>query len=694
VIDRLPTCLHTCLHCRHAVIVEEYSAYSRKLIFDGCWKFNHINLPVDREDCQRFAESEERVKRSFWKKWEWKVYVDGNLIQHEQPDAGPEEICEQPSQGHDESCELFRRADEIYCEQAAIQAHAEISEQPEKCYEPCEPTQIDSTCASTNATDTNNISIKEKDLTATRASIPGHEQTDRKNVTRVTGTNVQEKNTTTRSLILQALANNIHQLKDIAHFAEVDRSTAHYHLRNLIKEERAIKISWGHYAFSDKNFLDHDSKTFEKLLKNFSHLGRCTRGRSGLDPVEKNILMDILSKDNKYERFSERELSRKNNISRYMVKKYTEKLEKRKLIIIKREKNQFVFVPTELAVNGLTTFFEVVKSGSKIGKESSKIQPLYQPVENSYQPPDGLHDSDQETDPLDVLETFDDYIAWQQKNAHRMIIQFKLLKCNHNRLKGTGWIFDKKRIHKHFTEAYIFKSKDPTGHFVNILPKHPFIFTSPFEFHDQVIDFVNEVIDRLRDYGMTIDLTEPAEVRLQHEAIEDDPFSRNVIRKGLLYFESKVVTVDQTGELIKYVMKIDKSKSLHFEFEGPEAHQLTEKLEAFVDDVVTGKIDRKKLREIPEKVEMLKKELDREVQEIEERLDTSVKDIRNAQRLLAQNQVKLSEDLVSCMEVITKIGEAAESMARAAHIIMRDVEFLTSETQAESNMCSYLSSCS
>ena len=694
MIDRLPTCLHTCLHCRHAVIVEEYSAYSRKLIFDGCWKFNHISLPVGRGDCERFAESEERVKRSFWKKWEWKVYVDGNLIHHEQPDEGSEETCKQSSQGHDESCELFRLADEIYCEQVISEGRAEICEQPTERYEPCELTQSDSTSVSTNTTDTNNTSVKEKDLTATRASIPGHEQTDRKNVTHVTGTNAQKKNTTTRCLILQALANNIHQLKGIAHFAEVDRSTAHYHLRNLIREGRVIKISWGHYAFSDKNFLGHDGKTFEKLLKNFSHLGRCTRGYSGLDPAERNILMDILSKDNKYERFSERELARKNNISRYMVKKYTEKLEKKKLIIIKREKNQLVFVPTEVTVNGLTKFFEVVKSGSKIGKESSKIQPLYQPVENSNQPPDGLHDSDQETDPLDVLETFDDYIAWQQKNAHRMIIQFKLLKCNHNRLKGTGWIFDKKRIHKHFTEAYIFKSKDPTGHFVNVLPKHPFIFTSPFEFEDKIVAFVNEVIDRLRDYQMIVDLSEPAEIRLQHEAIEDDPFSRKVIKKGLLYFESKVVTVDQTGELIKYVMKIDKSKSLHFEFEGPEAHLLTEKVEAFVDDIITGKIDRKKLREVPQKVEMLKKELGREIQHIEDRLDTSVKDIHDAQRLLAENQIKLSEDLVSCMEVITKIGEACESMARAAHTIMRDVELLTAGTQVESSGCSYLSSCS
>ena len=355
-----------------------------------------------------------------------------------------------------------------------------------------------------------------------------------------------------------------------------------------------------------------------------------------------------------------------------MVKKYTEKLEKKKLIIIKKEKNQLVYVPTELAVNGLTEFFDVERTGSKSGKESSKDLPV-EPVDKQI----GLSDFDQSRPgPLAVLETFDDYITWQQKNAHRMIIQFKLLKCNHNRLKGTGWIFGKKRIHKHFDEAYIFKSKDPKGHYVNVLPKHPFIFMSPFEFHDHVIDFVNEVIERLRGHGMIIDLTEPAEVKLQHEAIEDDPFARKVIKKGLLYFESKIVTLDQTGERINYVIKIDKSKSLHFEFEGPEAHQLTENLEAFVDDVVTGKIDRRKLREIPQQVEMLRKEFGREIQDIGERLDTSIKDITNAQRLLHQNHLEFSQDLTAFTEMVQKVGGAATAVRQAADTVSNISEAL------------------
>lgn len=322
-------------------------------------------------------------------------------------------------------------------------------------------------------------------------------------------------------------------------------------------------------------------------------------------------------------------------------------------------------------MNGLTEFFDAERTGSKSGKECSKVLPV-EPVdaEQLIDQPMELPDFSQPgPEPLHVLETFDDYIAWQQKNAHRIIIQFKLLKCNHNRLKGTGWIFGEKRVHKHFTEAYIFKSKDPKGHYVNVLPKHPFIFMSPFDFHDQVIHFVNEVIDRLRDYGMVIDLTEPTEVKLQHEAIEDDPFARKVIKKGMLFFECKVVTIDQTGERITYVVKIDKSKSLHFEFEGPEAHHLTENLEAFVDDVVTGKIDRKKLREIPQQVEILRKEVGEEIQEIEERLDINIKDIHNAQRLLHQNQLEFSQDLTAFTEMVQKVGEAVAAVRETADTV-------------------------
>jgi predicted transcriptional regulator len=220
-----------------------------------------------------------------------------------------------------------------------------------------------------------------------------------------------------------------------------------------------------------------------------------------LHPAEKNILLDILSKENTYELLSERELARKSNISRYAAKKYTRNLEKKKLITIKRKGKQLIFTPTEVAIKGLSGFFSSVKTGSKNDSSSSKVQPISQPVDSKVQPIVN-----------NILETFEDYLSWQQKNAHRIIIQFKLLRRDHSKLKRSGWIFGQKSIHKHFTQAYIFKSKDPSAEIINVLPKYPFIFTSEFEFQDQLISFINELIDRLKDYGIIIDLSEPAEI--------------------------------------------------------------------------------------------------------------------------------------------------------------------------------------
>jgi predicted transcriptional regulator/DNA-binding HxlR family transcriptional regulator len=465
-------------------------------------------------------------------------------------------------------------------------------------------------------------------------------------------------------------------------------------LRAII-EKRVIKTAWGHYTLSnnvDDNsqiFLDNDGKSFEKLLRNFSQPDRGRRGSGNLDPVEKNILMDILSKDNKYKQFSERELARRNKVSRYMVKKYTEKLEKNKLIVINQVGNQYVYTPTELAIKGLAGFFDSVKNGSKIDSSSSKIQPIDEPDSSNVLPSHETQPADTEIpqtptvnqqdisadpDPGDSFETFDDYIAWQQKNAHRLFIQFKLLQCDHNRLKNTGWIFGKKSIHKHFTEAYIFKSKDPSREVINVLPKDPFIFTSEIDFHTKIIDFTNEIILRLREYGIVLDLSEPAEIRMQHEAVEDDFFARKVIQRGLLYFRSTVRTIDSTGEVMEYVIGIDKSKTLHFEIEGTEAHMLTANLEAFVDDVISGRIDRKALREVPSKIESLRKELGNEISKIEERLNKSAKHIEDTQKLLHQNQLDLSKDLGSCMEMVRRIGEVSESVVDAAYIIRREMD--------------------
>jgi hypothetical protein len=78
-----------------------------------------------------------------------------------------------------------------------------------------------------------------------------------------------------------------------------------------------------------------------------------------------------------------------------------------------------------------------------------------------------------------------------------------------------------------------------------------------------------------------------------------------------------VKTIDSTGELLEYVVGIDKSKKLHFEIEGREVHVLTANFEAFVDDVISGRIDRKVLREMPQRLDTIEDWIRREFGEIE-----------------------------------------------------------------------------
>ncbi len=183
MIDRIPVCLQTCLHCAYAVVLEEYSAYDCKLVFDGCWKRENIPVPIERGECEKFKESEERVKRKFWKKWEQKVYTtQGVRIKDDFDEVQPYEVTNNDQLEDIITQEPFKTADEV----------------------------------------TTNQEIDTGSVTA------GHPKTSR-----------------TRALILQALASNISHLNDISHFAGVDPSTAHYHLRNLIKEQRVLKVSWG-----------------------------------------------------------------------------------------------------------------------------------------------------------------------------------------------------------------------------------------------------------------------------------------------------------------------------------------------------------------------------------------------------------------------------------------------------------------
>ncbi len=69
-----------------------------------------------------------------------------------------------------------------------------------------------------------------------------------------------------------------------------------------------IKISWGKYAFlneqllkSDGNLLKNSDQFLENPLKNFSQSHEGNAGSLELQSVERNILVDILSKDNKFQ---------------------------------------------------------------------------------------------------------------------------------------------------------------------------------------------------------------------------------------------------------------------------------------------------------------------------------------------------------------------------------------------------------
>jgi DNA-binding MarR family transcriptional regulator len=750
---RLPTCLHTCLHCKHAVISEEYTAYSRKLVYDGCWKFDKFLLPVPRRECEKFAESKERTDIRFWEKWNWKVYVDGDLVNHIHPEAVESESeQEQPGQLENEICDTVEQGQsELASEQVGYneqdkpkkttipgsESSASVkqdtppqgsNQSPEQSINPTHPQKSsihtphtaghhkEKTTANTagfvkaselakHTTDTQSCS---NTPAATQKSLTQNQKQPKTQ---------KPKKPTTRQLILQALSNNITTLKAIAHYAAVDPSTAHYHLRNLIQQGRAVKLSWGKYTFPESPALQKTGKFFDKFLKKSSQSQGGKTSSLSLHPVEKNILVDILSKDNKYFQLSERELAKRNNISRYKVKKYTHKLETKRLITIKREGKQLLFTPTQVAIQAFSTFLKLEKTGSKIDSSSSKVQPInsknwsktgegeggtedegagpgdlndnewlpqdtpdpagHQDPENTghHNVPDPADHLNPEPDPH-ALQTFEDYIAWQQKNAHRLIIQFKLLRCNHRRLQSTGWIFGKKSIHHHFTEAFIFKSKDPSKDVINVLPKNPFIFVSPFEFEDQIIGFVNEVIERLHDYGIVIDLSQPAEIKMEHVALEDDIFARKVVKKGLLYFVSTIHTRDSKGEPMKYVIKIDKSKKLHLEFEGREAHYMAETYEAFIDDVVSGKIDRNDLKELPQRVDGINTGIKEEFEKIENRLSSNIEKISDTQSVLHDNQVEFSQNLVSHARMVKTIGDAADSVNTAADSIKEVTESL------------------
>jgi hypothetical protein len=182
-----------------------------------------------------------------------------------------------------------------------------------------------------------------------------------------------------------------------------------------------------------------------------------------------------------------------------------------------------------------------------------------------------------------------------------------------------------------------------------------------------MITFVNELIDQLKEYDIIIDSPEPAKITFQHEALENDAFARKVIKKGLLYFRSRIKQVDSAGEIMEYAVTIDKSKEIHLEFEGSGAHHFVQEYEGFIDDVTTGRIDRRDLRKIPGVLERV----DEKIGGMETVLQSSIQDIQDTQSMLHQNQLLFSENLASHVDMVQKIIKVTGSLNRAVENIIR-----------------------
>lgn len=70
------------------------------------------------------------------------------------------------------------------------------------------------------------------------------------------------------------LPDNMSRLKDIAHFASVNPSSAHYHLSNLIRSGVVKKSSYGRCALreSTSRSCEQDLKPFEKWSHQFTKI--------------------------------------------------------------------------------------------------------------------------------------------------------------------------------------------------------------------------------------------------------------------------------------------------------------------------------------------------------------------------------------------------------------------------------------
>jgi hypothetical protein len=108
---------------------------------------------------------------------------------------------------------------------------------------------------------------------------------------------------------------------------------------------------------------------------------------------------------------------------------------------------------------------------------------------------------------------------------------------------------------------------------------------------------------------------------------------------------------------------------------------VAETYEAFIDDVVTGKIDRKDLRELPHTVNAIQTGVKQEFERVENALSSNIEKISTTQAVLHQNQLEFSQNLVSHTQMVKTISEAAQSVSKAADTIREVTESLKESLQ-------------
>jgi DNA-binding MarR family transcriptional regulator len=309
------------LNCSHAVICEEYSDTSQKIVFEGCWKIDDIKTPVDRENCDKFEEDPQRVKRSFWKKWEGCIYIASG------------------GQENEINYEAFSTARDLLTaehERAGIPGPAVEHEQTGEG-EPLPGLEEPETPRYIHELPDLTADIPESD------SNCASEQSD-SNYARP-GPEINTR--TTRSLVLQALAHNISRLSEIAEFAGVHPSTAHYHLSSFIKSGAVKKSGYGTYVLRDSG-----SKSSDQDLKTFEKSGYTSSQRFELLKTSMGELLKIVVEEtlNGNPNITNKLLADITGLSKSYVNRLCVKLEEKELI---ERKNLGMFIHNEATIHAV-----------------------------------------------------------------------------------------------------------------------------------------------------------------------------------------------------------------------------------------------------------------------------------------------------------------------------------------------------